>query len=58
MIFVELIAAVIGKQAIRQAVRLAVFDHTVTAFSVIFAAQFRTYTLFHARALHRFLPRL
>ena len=58
MIFVGLIAAVIGKQTIRQTVRLAVFDHAVTAFSVIFTAQFRTYTLFHARALHLFLPRL
>ena len=58
MIFVGLVAAIIGKQAIRQTVRLAVFNHTVAASSVIFAADFRTYTLFNARALHHSFPRL
>ena len=52
MIFIRLVAAVIGEKTVRQTVRRAVLDDAVTTPAVIYTARFRTHTLFYFLALH------
>lgn len=52
MVFVGLVPAVVGEQAVGQAVGQTVFCNAVTAHSVVGASRFRAHTFGDVRALH------